>query len=128
MIGNACARQGQLSKSFTAQAGEAALDHEWPGNSLEMCNRVERAVALSRDDELTIADLFPDITEGHDEKNVFRSLAKAREVAERRQIIRALDRSAGQIGEAAKLLSISRTTLWEKMSRLNIGTKERSDS
>lgn len=128
MIDDACTRQGQLLKTLSPQAAEAALDHEWPGNSLEMRNRVERAVALSRDEELTISDVFPDRVGGGIETPAFPSLAQAREDAERRQIIRALERSEGRIGDAAKLLSVSRTTLWEKMSRLDLAAKSRSDS
>jgi len=48
------------------------------------------------------------------------SLAQAREAAEKAQIIAALDRTDGQIGEAAKLLRIARTTLWEKMQKLGL--------
>ena len=40
--------------------------------------------------------------------------------AERRHIRRALDQTGGEIGQAARLLGISRTTLWEKMRRLGI--------
>lgn len=127
MIASACSRQGQLQKALSVQAEEVALDHEWPGNALEMRNRVERAVALSRDHELTVADLFPETDFGNGQEQAFPSLAQARELAEKRQIIRALERSAGQIGEAAKLLEVSRTTLWEKMTRLDLGSKERSE-
>ncbi len=127
MIASACSRQGQLQKALSVQAEEVALDHEWPGNALEMRNRVERAVALSRDHELTVADLFPETDFGNGPEQAFPSLAQARELAEKRQIIRALERSAGQIGEAAKLLGVSRTTLWEKMTRLDLGSKERSE-
>ena len=128
MVNNACIRQGQLQKAVSAQAEEAILDHDWPGNALEMRNRVERAVALSRDHELTAADLFPDVAGGKDEVREFSSLAQAREIAEKRQILRALERTSGQIGEAAKLLGVSRTTLWDKMSRLELGSKVRSES
>ena len=48
------------------------------------------------------------------------SLEEARMAAERRHIRRALDRTGGEIGQAARLLGISRTTLWEKMRRLGI--------
>lgn len=128
MIAAACTRQGQLSKVLSAQAEEIAVYHEWSGNALEMRNRVERAVGLSRDQELTEADMFPESVASDSGPQAFPSLAQAREQAEKRQIIRALERSSGQIGETAKLLRISRTTLWEKMSRLDLGSKARSES
>lgn len=128
LIADACARQGQLPKTLSAQAEEVALGHDWPGNALEMRNRVERAVGLSRDQELTEADLFPDSNASDGGPQAFPSLAQAREQVEKRQIMRALERSSGQIGEAAKLLHISRTTLWEKMSRLELGSRECSET
>jgi len=43
-----------------------------------------------------------------------------RDAAEQRQILRALERTDGQIARAAALLGVSRTTLWEKMRRLGL--------
>jgi two-component system, NtrC family, response regulator HydG len=48
------------------------------------------------------------------------TLAQARDVAERRQIERALRQAEGHPTAAAALLGISRTTLWEKMRRFGI--------
>jgi transcriptional regulator of acetoin/glycerol metabolism len=53
------------------------------------------------------------------------TLAEARDSAERRQIMRALHETKGQILEAAALLGISRTTLWDKMRRLNVQAHEK---
>jgi two-component system, NtrC family, response regulator HydG len=55
-------------------------------------------------------------------------LADVRDAAERRQIERALDETDGQIAKAANLLSISRTTLWEKMTRFGLAERQRSES
>ncbi|WP_269384966.1 sigma-54-dependent transcriptional regulator [Hoeflea alexandrii] len=126
MVATACSRQGQLPKTLSAQAEEFALAHDWTGNAFEMRNRVERAVGLSRDQELAVTDLFPEFHVEDKSHQEFPSLAQAREMAEKRQIIRALERSGGQIGIAAKLLGVSRTTLWDKMTRLDLGLKERS--
>lgn len=46
-----------------------------------------------------------------------RSLAEARDAAERARIVAALERTGGQIGKAARLLRAARTTLWEKMQK-----------
>jgi transcriptional regulator of acetoin/glycerol metabolism len=65
--------------------------------------------------------MFPDQESAlHPMLAAFSTLAEVRESAERRQIERALKKTGGQIHEAAKLLDISRTTLWEKMRRLYI--------
>ena len=48
----------------------------------------------------------------------------ARDEAERSHILRALEATGGAITPAARLLRISRTTMWEKMRRLNIDAPE----
>jgi two-component system response regulator HydG len=100
---------------------EAAIEHDWPGNVRELRNRVERAVALTKTEWIMPSDLFPDRTRPQASEPVqFATLSQARDVAERRQIERALKETSGQILEAAALLGISRTTLWDKMRRLGI--------
>jgi DNA-binding NtrC family response regulator len=100
---------------------EIAHEHPWPGNVRELRNRIERAVAMAMSDWIMPADMFPDLESNlHPMLAVFSTLAEVRESAERRQITRALKQTDGQISEAAKLLDISRTTLWEKMRRLYI--------
>ncbi len=92
-------------------------DHAWPGNGRELRARLLRAMDVASGDWVFPADLFP---EQNGEDAEVRTLAEARDLAERRQIIRALERTGGQIAEAARLLKVSRTTLWEKMQKLDL--------
>jgi DNA-binding NtrC family response regulator len=100
---------------------EMCVDHDWPGNVRELRNRIERALALANGEWIMPADMFPDArTERHPLLKVFATLSETRDLAERRQIERALKQTDGQIIEAARLLGISRTTLWDKMRRLGL--------
>jgi len=72
-------------------------------------------------------DLFPERVSKAGSA-AFTPLADVRDAAERRQIERALDETGGQIAKAAALLAISRTTLWEKMTRLGLTDRARSTS
>jgi two-component system, NtrC family, response regulator HydG len=113
------ARPGPLAR-IGPQAEDAAAAHAWPGNVRELRNRVDRAVALARGPALTAADLFPERAGGDKAEVGFSRLADVREQAERRQIRRALDETGGRMAEAARLLGVSRSTLWEKMQRLGL--------
>ena len=123
----------RLALSFTAHFGEsfgrrgvaiddqalgALLNHDWPGNVRELRNRIERALVIAETSTLGIGDLFPDrqpaLASGT-------SLIEAREAAEREHIRRTLARCGGRIAEAAQVLGISRTTMWERMRRLGLG-------
>ena len=110
-----------LVRGFSTLAQEAALEYSWPGNVRELRNRVERAATLANGEWIMPMDMFPDFVElEHPLTKAFATLSETRDLAERRQIERAIKETNGQIIEAAKLLGISRTTLWEKMRRLGV--------
>jgi len=104
----------------TGGALAAAAAHDWPGNVRELRNRVERAVALAAGPWIEASDLFPErrLSADGDETP---TLARVREEAERRHIAAVLARTGGAVREAAALLGVSRTTLWEKMRRYGLG-------
>ncbi len=108
-------RKAPLS-GMAATAEEAIRSHDWPGNGRELRARLMRAVEAAAGDLVLTSDLFPErAVDG-----AMRSLAEVRDSAEKAQIVAALDRTGGQVGEAAKLLRVSRTTLWEKMHKLGL--------
>lgn len=118
-------------KGIGLRTMEMALAHSWPGNVREMRNRMERAVALARAEWILPGDLFPDLSElprtasSSAAEKSFATLSETRDEAERQQIERALRETGGHIIEAARLLGVSRTTLWEKMKRLAIPGDDR---
>lgn len=126
-LDGAVGRTAARIRGFSALTEEAALAHPWPGNVRELRNRVERAVALSTSEWIMPGDLFPERAAGTGSAS-FVPLAEIRDAAERRQIERALAQTGGQIAKAAGLLGISRTTLWEKMTRFGLADGPRSDS
>jgi DNA-binding NtrC family response regulator len=108
-------------RGISALVEEAAIAHPWPGNVRELRNRVERAVAMAPGPWLMPADLFPEKSaELPAADAALSSLEAARDAAERRHIQRALSLTGNEMAQAARLLGISRTTLWEKMRRLGL--------
>lgn len=111
---------GAAVPGLTALAEQALLEHTWPGNVRELRNRLERAVLMASGPALMPGDLFPETGRSADALSGVVSLRSARDEAERRQIERAVRETGGQIGETARILDVSRTTLWEKMKRYRI--------
>jgi DNA-binding NtrC family response regulator len=108
---------GRHVAGFMPNALRAAMTHDWPGNARELRNRVERAVALADSAWIAAEHLFPELGDrGAD----FSSLADVREQVERQHIRNALERAGGRVEEAAQLLSVSRSTLFEKIRRLGV--------
>ena len=98
-------------------AEEAVRLHDWPGGGRELRSRLIRGVETATGDMLQPIDLFP---ERLAKNSGILTLAEAREKAEKAQIIEALEHTKGQVGQAAKLLQISRTTLWDRMHKFGI--------
>jgi DNA-binding NtrC family response regulator len=110
-------REGSRMTGMSALVDSAVRAHHWPGGGREIRSRLLRALRLAPGPMIQPADLFPEWQMAGER---VLTLAEARNAAERAQIIAALDRTQGQVGEAAKLLRVSRTTLWEKMQKLGL--------
>ncbi|AHC48684.1 sigma-54-dependent Fis family transcriptional regulator [Achromobacter xylosoxidans] len=96
--------------TLSADALHALDTHDWPGNVRELRNRIARAVVMADGAMLSASDLFPErrLAPAAD-------LAALRGDAELRAIQRTIAETGGHLGEAAKKLGISRTTLWKKL-------------
>jgi DNA-binding NtrC family response regulator len=114
-----CEKFGRDMKGLTPEAEQALLSHLWPGNVRELRNCVERAVALSQASRIGAEALFPyPATETNVAPRA--TLAEVRDRAERRHIRAVLADVDNRIEEAAKLLGVSRSTLFDKMRKLDI--------
>lgn len=92
--------------------------HNWPGNVRELENRVKRAVIMA-DGKLVSADDL-DLGENEEEAAEVLNLKSAREQSDRRVIRHALARSEGNISSTAKLLGISRPTLYDLLKQYDL--------
>jgi two-component system NtrC family response regulator len=108
-------------RGFTPDAVEAIDAHPWPGNVRELENRVKRAVIMADSKLVTAADLdLQTLGLAEGEGAVPINLRAAREIADRRAIRQALTRSENNISGAARLLGISRPTLYDLMKQYRL--------
>jgi DNA-binding NtrC family response regulator len=106
---------------FTPAAAQTLLEYPWRGNVRELRNRVERAVALSNTPWIGPDALFSsDEVEPAVTENPSLTLDAVRRRAERHHIRAMLTRAGGRVEEAAKLLGVSRSTLFEKIRKLDM--------
>jgi DNA-binding NtrC family response regulator len=125
--GRGAAESAPRPLSVSQQAMRCLMAYPWPGNVRQLENAIERAVALSGGrTQIETADLTPDIQQAS-------HAAAAPDVnlpeggidfdayinrIEHDLIRRALEKTGGNKGQASKLLNLKRTTLVEKLKRL----------
>jgi len=118
---------GQAKLSVSQDAMRKLMAYHWPGNVRQLEHAIERAVAVSDGrGQIDVGDLLPDLVrpdgpfspaalslpeEGLDLEAFIGSI-------ERELIQRSLERTGGNKGQAARLLNLKRTTLVEKLKRL----------
>ena len=122
---------GGRDMTVSQEAMRRLMAYHWPGNVRQLENAIERAVAFAAGrTQIEVGDLPPEIQEARDESL---SAAIASGVSlpqdgmnldlfiasiERDLNHRSLERTGGNKGEAARLLGLKRTTLVEKLKRL----------
>ncbi len=96
---------------FTPEASEFLLKYEWPGNLHELENAIERAVILAKNDLIEVSDLSQQSLYLPHKAPVGKTM---REI-EKNHILNILVEAGGNCSEAARLLGISRMTLYNKI-------------
>ncbi|HYD36486.1 MAG TPA: PEP-CTERM-box response regulator transcription factor [Allosphingosinicella sp.] len=104
-------------KGLSADALAAIDEWPWPGNVRELENRMKRAVIMADSKLVTAEDLD---LEAREQAALPVNLKAARELADRRAIRQALARTENNISGAAKLLGISRPTLYDLMKQYDL--------
>jgi two-component system NtrC family response regulator len=100
---------GRSLRGFADTAMAAIAEHPWPGNVRELENRMKRAVVMAEGRLVEAADLELAPVEPEEDDLDLRA---ARNRAELEVLHKAIARSRGRLAHAAKLLGISRPTLY----------------
>lgn len=118
-----CEEQGRGRKRFSGSALEAIRAHSWPGNVRELVNRVRRAAVMCESDVIQLEDLgFDDAIQ---QRNLpLMTLTEARAKAEREVIQQSLKCTGYNISASARLLNISRLSLYRLMDKYCLVRKE----
>ncbi|HUI56239.1 MAG TPA: sigma-54 dependent transcriptional regulator [Bryobacteraceae bacterium] len=128
---------GRSILRFTPDAMQLLMEHAWPGNVRELENVVERAVVLAQDVEVPL-DVLPDsllqangIRLQRGEGAPLPPNASLFEIVmdfERRVILERLEQCSWSQTEAAESLSVPLSTLNQKIKRLDIKIRKKSEA
>ncbi|HEV2593715.1 MAG TPA: PEP-CTERM-box response regulator transcription factor [Sphingomicrobium sp.] len=107
-------------QSLSADALDAIDAYSWPGNVRELENRIKRAVIMADTKIVAAADLDLPTRVSTEQGSLPINLRAAREVADRKAIRQAMSRTDNNISGAAKLLGISRPTLYDLLKQYRL--------
>ncbi len=114
---------GKSVTGITQPAAERLLGYAWPGNVRELQNCIERAVTLTRYNEITVDDLPQRIVDQKradpiivDDLDGFVPM----EELERRYVLKVYEATGGNKSHAAKILGFNRKTLYRKLIRYGV--------
>ncbi len=116
-----CELHNKKIKSFSKEAATAIETYSWPGNIRELENKIKRAVIMTNDINITFDDL--ELEKNIDVSMPF-NLKEVREAAETLAIKRALTHSNNNISHTAKLLGVTRPTLYTLFEKYGIQVNE----
>jgi len=120
-------RMRKQIRGVSEEAMGALLNFEWPGNIRELEHAIEHAMVLSPGQTIELTGLPIEIRRGEERgavlpmRNLSRGASSLTPKLERSIIEQALADTAGNRTRAAKMLGMSRTTLWRKMKEHSIG-------
>jgi DNA-binding NtrC family response regulator len=117
-LGQIRASKGLLVTEVSSGALEMLMEYRWPGNVRELKSAIESAVIHSNGSVILPADLPAEVLG----LSPLHSVAAQPE--ERTRVLEALKRVNGNRTAAARLLRVSRATLYRTMARLGIISKE----
>lgn len=104
-------------KGFDATACKALLAYPWPGNVRELKQKVLSAVLHTEDDMITENELEL----GGEQTATSAGFTLKSSEEEKDRILRSLNQADGNKRQAAKLLGIGRTTLYNKLKEYGLG-------
>ena len=103
-------------QGFEASALQLLMQYSWPGNVRELEHTLERAVLMCRGNEIQRADLGLDMLRPQSQNLEELSLESVEAIL----IRKALQRSQGNVSQAAETLGLSRGALYRRMEKYGL--------
>ena len=114
---NKFSKEMNLTKTFSPEAIDAINGFDWPGNVREIINKIRRSVVVSEELAITPKDMDLDVPVQTD---VLTSLKEVRHSLEKQKLIEALKHCNNNISKVARVLGISRPSVYSLRKKYNI--------
>jgi len=120
LLKNLAKQMDRPQLAFSEEAVHAINAYHWPGNVREMINKVKRATIMAEGKRVSAEDLELAVSDGEASQKL--NLRQVRETAERQAIIQCLQSCGYNMAQAARLLGVTRPTLYNLTDKYRIET------
>lgn len=107
------------TQAISREALQCMRDYDWPGNVRELQNVIKHAV-LNKNEMIFSWDLPATIRHARKVQQYQEKIQKSLKDTEKERIIMVLDETRGTVDQAARILGISRATLYNKLKEYDI--------
>ncbi|MDD4356088.1 MAG: sigma 54-interacting transcriptional regulator, partial [Smithellaceae bacterium] len=113
-------RSGKPINGVSEQTMEKMINYSWPGNIRELANVLEYAFVVCHEELISPQHLPHSLTHDHPAPGLHRRRDDSTSLSQRDDLVKALETTHGNRQEAARLLGISRVTLWKLLKQHGI--------
>jgi len=106
---------------ISKEAMETLLQYRWPGNVRELLNSLEYAFVLCREGDILPPHLpAPLAHKSVHQPRTLRNRGPAGKIDDKESLLRAMEEAGGNKSAAARLLGVSRVTIWKRLKQHNL--------
>jgi two-component system response regulator HydG len=118
------AKTGKKILGLTPEAMQKMVQYNWPGNVRELRNAVEYAFVLCPSGGIDARHLPPKISGAPPQCPPPPAIIQKSQDAQKNELIRVLSQTSGNQSEAARMLGVSRITVWKRIKKFGLDLKK----
>jgi len=116
-------KSGSNAKGISNEVMNIFMDYSWPGNVRELRSAFEYAIVCCGDSLIRLRHLPPRFHQRTTLEGSSNKASISLEEMQKKELINALELAGGNRSEAARILGVSRVTVWNRMNRFGIDIK-----
>lgn len=117
-------QSGKAISGLSPAAMERFMNYRWPGNVRELKSALEYAFVIAQEGLIDIPHLPPQFRDREGVGAGLQDGQESRDIQEREALMEALRKSRGNQSEAARILGVSRVTVWNRMRKYGLVTRK----
>jgi len=121
-------KSGSKAKGISNETMRIFMEYPWPGNVRELKSAFEYALVCCGESLIRLHHLPPRFHQAKKVEGTAKQASVSREEIKKLDLVNALELTRGNRSEAARILGVSRVTVWNRMKRFGVDIKTKIHS